>query len=150
MSRRVAGALLWGHVAISFAINCQALCSSIDRFFLLHHSSMTAWDPSKRWLALTFLVSLSSYFVSNAIPFFKDLVALTGALTSIPLTLTLPALLHRKARNLLLLLPGRSCHSSGSYVMFIFSLFFFTIGLIGSLSSINQDWMNQGRPFSCF
>eukprot|EP00526_Cylindrotheca_closterium_P024324 CAMPEP_0113647292 /NCGR_PEP_ID=MMETSP0017_2-20120614/25024_1 /TAXON_ID=2856 /ORGANISM="Cylindrotheca closterium" /LENGTH=154 /DNA_ID=CAMNT_0000559321 /DNA_START=44 /DNA_END=504 /DNA_ORIENTATION=+ /assembly_acc=CAM_ASM_000147 len=31
MSRRIAGLLLWGHVAVSYAINCQALCSSIDR-----------------------------------------------------------------------------------------------------------------------
>jgi hypothetical protein len=39
ISRRVAGFLLWGHVAVSYAINSQALCSSIDRFLVSRHST---------------------------------------------------------------------------------------------------------------
>ena len=150
ISRQVAGLLLWGHVAVSYAINCQALCSSVDRYLVLRYlpNENNSWfgDPGRRWLALTFGVALASYLVSNAIPFFKDLVALIGALTSVPLTLTLPTLLHRKANNLTLL----NCRESlDSYAILIFSLIFFVAGLIGAVSSIDQDWLNHGGAFSC-
>jgi hypothetical protein len=157
ISRRVAGFLLWGHVAVSYAINSQALCSSIDRFLVSRHSTTTSSlmgtpESSKRWLLLTLAVAVSSYLVSNAIPFFKDLVALIGALTGVPLTLTLPVLLHRKANNLRLsmLLGMRNCLScSGSFGLLLFSLAFFVVGLIGAVSSIDLDWLNHGKPFSC-
>lgn len=150
MSRRIAGLLLWGHVAVSYAINCQALCSSIDRA-LVSRFPVASNESTKRWLGLTLTVCVSSYLVANAIPFFKDLVALIGALTSIPLTLTLPALLHQKARNLRLCLPriGNCCPLSGSYPLLLFSLVFFVVGLLGALSSIGQDWLSHGKPFSC-
>lgn len=145
MSRRIAGLLLWGHVAVSYAINCQALCSSIDRAL---DSRFPVQSPSKRWLGLTLIICVSSYVVANAIPFFKDLVALIGALTSIPLTLMLPALLHQKANNFRLWLP-RIGNCSGSYPLLLFSLVFFVVGLLGALSSIDQDWLSHGKPFSC-
>jgi hypothetical protein len=53
-------------------------------------------NPIHRWLCITLVVTISSYLVSNAIPFFKDLVGLIGALTSVPLCLSLPAILYRK------------------------------------------------------
>jgi len=150
MSRRIAGLLLWGHVAVSYAINCQALCSSIDRA-LVSRFPVTSDDSSKRWLGLTLTVCVSSYLVANAIPFFKDLVALIGSLTSIPLTLMLPALLHQKASNLRLWLPriGKCFPLVGSYPLLLYSLAFFIVGLLGALSSIDQDWLSHGKPFSC-
>ena len=72
-----------------------------------------------------------------------------GALTSVPLSLTLPALLHRKAHGVYMFLPGRNCDLSKSYILFLFSLLFLCVGLIGSISSIDEDWMNKGKPFSC-
>jgi hypothetical protein len=70
-SRQIAGFLLWVHVSVSFAINSQALCSSIDRtwfqktkLFSLHSKHAT------RWALLSLLLSVSSYIVANAIPFF--------------------------------------------------------------------------------
>lgn len=152
--RQIAGFLLWGHVAVSYAINCQALCSSIDRYLVLRYptSDARSWIGSsdKRWVILTFGVALSSYLVSNAIPFFKDLVALIGALTSVPLTLTLPTLLHRKANKFPILLPGWKIRESfGSYSLFLYSLIFLVVGMIGAISSIDQDWMNQSGAFAC-
>jgi len=165
--RRVAGVLLWGHVAVSYAINSQALCSSIERTILqnYHHhhqqqqlsprsSSLCSWMGSqreqaqaRRWMVITFAVALSSYLVSNAIPFFKDLVALIGALTSVPLTLTLPAVLHRTFHRMGL---WRPCYlSPGSIGLLVFSLLFLVVGLIGAISSTGEDWRNHGRPFSC-
>mmetsp|Transcript_10543 Transcript_10543/g.25166 ORF Transcript_10543/g.25166 Transcript_10543/m.25166 type:complete len:183 (+) Transcript_10543:314-862(+) len=81
-SRRIAGLLLWFHVAVSYAINSQALCGSLDRFISSSTSKtrrpgvMSAIKPVHRWLVLTLIVTISSYLVANAIPFFKDLVGL--------------------------------------------------------------------------
>jgi Transmembrane amino acid transporter protein len=81
-SRRLAGLLLWFHVAVSYAINSQALCSSLDHMLT---SSSRRWsfiignvNPVQRWFSLTLIVSISSYLVANAIPFFKDLVGLVS------------------------------------------------------------------------
>ncbi|KAG7345355.1 transmembrane amino acid transporter [Nitzschia inconspicua] len=153
-NRRLAGLLLWFHVAVSYAINSQALCASLDQLFVRrsYSSSTPFWSkthPATRWFTLTLAVSLFSYVVSNAIPFFKALVGLIGALTSVPLSLTLPAILHRQALRLSLFLPDWSCASTDSYLLFIYSLFFLVVGLVGAISSIKEDWMKHGRPFSC-
>ena len=144
--RRVAGLLLWMHVAVSYAINSQALCSSVDRLFLnqlpsLHHR------PRRRWLYMTLVVSISSYLVANAVPFFKDLLALIGALTSVPLTLTLPLVLHRRTWQFPIWFP--TLHSLTSYAILVFSLGFLFVGLVGALGSIELDWSQQGTPFAC-
>ena len=75
IGRRVAGLLLWIHVAVSYAINSQAFCSSMDR--VLGHRLRFCGLRSMhrvRWMILTALVAISSFLVANAIPFFKDLV----------------------------------------------------------------------------
>lgn len=143
----MAGFLLWGHVAVSYAINSQALCSSLDRLGLQHVPGLSD-KPKRRWIILTFAMTLFSYLVSNAIPFFKDLVALIGALTSVPLSLTIPLLLHRKAKRLALFCLDK-VESWPSYTSLLYSLVFLVIGLVGSLSSIERDWRLHGRPFSC-
>mmetsp|Transcript_16025 Transcript_16025/g.37137 ORF Transcript_16025/g.37137 Transcript_16025/m.37137 type:complete len:605 (-) Transcript_16025:71-1885(-) len=154
--RRIAGLLLWFHVAVSYAINSQALCASLDNMLLFANTQVPSeswWyfrnKPAARWFCITLVVSLSSYLVSNAIPFFKDLVALIGALTSVPLSLTLPAILYRKARNIAILLPDRFCVSTDSYLLLLYSFAFLAIGLIGALSEIGEDWLSQGKPFAC-
>jgi Transmembrane amino acid transporter protein len=81
------------------------------------------------------------------VPFFKDLVALIGALTSVPLTLLLPVVLHRRLWEMPLCHPTR--HTMASYALMVFSIIYLVMGLTGSLSSIETDWTNQGRPFSC-
>lgn len=73
-SRRIAGLLLWIHVAVSYAINSQAICASLDRQYL-----QTKWPNQpqrRRWMVLTLAMAVSSYMVANAIPFFQDLVSL--------------------------------------------------------------------------
>lgn len=71
--RRFAGLLLWIHVAVSYAINSQALCSSLDR--MMAHSAFGKGALAKRhrirWFILTTCVAVTSYLVANAVPFFK-------------------------------------------------------------------------------
>jgi len=149
IGRKVAGFLLWVHVAVSFAINSQALCSSIDR--LRFHRVMCFGLNHKhrqRWALLTMIVAVTSYFVANAVPFFKDLVALIGALTSVPLTLLLPAIFHRRLTSVPLL-SIISRHDVPSYLLMVFAMVFLVCGIVGSLSSIEIDWSQHGRPFAC-
>jgi len=143
ISRRSAGLLLWIHVAVSYSINSQAICSSLNR-------RLSFWPdrPAEKWMLLTGGMALSSYTIANAIPFFQDLVSLIGALTSVPLTLTLPALLYRYAiQRVSLWRPVVG--SSSSYHLLMYSMVFLIIGLAGALFSIDRDWANQGKPFSC-
>mmetsp|Transcript_301 Transcript_301/g.609 ORF Transcript_301/g.609 Transcript_301/m.609 type:complete len:621 (-) Transcript_301:141-2003(-) len=148
--RRFAGLLLWFHVAVSYAINSQALCASLDHMLPVPTSSgVVRSNAAVRWFGITLVVSLSSYIVSNAVPFFKDLVALIGALASVPLSLMLPAILHRRAKNIALLLPDRYCPSPDSYLLILYSFFFLVIGLAGALFDIDEDWLSKGKPFAC-
>jgi hypothetical protein len=68
--RRFAGALLWIHVAVSYAINSQAFCSSVERV-VGHKLGRRLFGPRLRWTVLTGMVALASYVVANSIPFFK-------------------------------------------------------------------------------
>lgn len=70
MQRRIGGALLWIHVAVSYAINSQAFCSSVERV-AGHHLGQLLSGPRLRWTALTGCVAVASYVVANSIPFFK-------------------------------------------------------------------------------
>jgi len=96
---------------------------------------------------MTLVLIISSYLVANAVPFFKDLLALIGALTSVPLSLSLPIILHRRVWNMPIWWPTR--HSLASYCILVFSLVFLAMGLVGTLFSIETDWANQGAPFEC-
>ena len=87
VNRRLAGLLLWIHVVVSYAINSQAICASMDRIFFYQWGPVRRFKDHHRWMILTGIMSISAFFVANAIPFFKDLVAFIGAITSVPLTL---------------------------------------------------------------
>ena len=129
-------------MAVSVAINSQALCSSLDRL-KFHRVSIFGLDQEHtlRWATLTLLVGITAYFIANAVPFFKDLVALIGALTSVPLTLLLPGIYHRKAQGLpLFCLDSGSIGDITSLSLIIFSCIFLICGVIGSISSIQADW----------
>ena len=70
IQRRIGGLLLWIHVAVSYAINSQAFCSSVERV-AGHHLGQLLAAPRLRWTALTGCVAVASYIVANSIPFFK-------------------------------------------------------------------------------
>ena len=100
-----------------------------------------------RWMILTGLMATTAFTVANAIPFFKDLVALIGALTSVPLTLLLPAIFWRKHLRVPVWLPTRT--SLCSYGLLLFAALFTVAATAGALYSIRQDCRSHGPPFSC-
>ena len=106
-------------------------------------------SDGRRWMILTGVMATSAFVVANAIPFFKDLVALIGALTSVPLTLLLPALFHRQV----LQVPIIWCPTMKtltSYSLLVFAVIFMIAALVGSIASIGLDWeQRQGGFFAC-
>ncbi|GMI04396.1 hypothetical protein TrRE_jg13266 [Triparma retinervis] len=78
LSSRLASFSLFIHVAISFSINSQALVRR-----LVENCNIS-------WLQCTTIISVSTLITTLLVPSFASLTSLIGALTSIPLTLTLP------------------------------------------------------------
>jgi hypothetical protein len=146
-NRRVAGLLLWAHVMVSYAINSQAICASLERLVSPRLPWLYGRSPATRWTILTGSMAVAAYTVANAIPFFDDLVALIGAMTSVPLTLLLPVLFWRKQWSYPLWRP--SADSLTSYALLAFAVVFMLTATLGSLYSIDRDWQTHGPPFSC-
>ena len=139
--RRVAGFLLWVHVVVCYAINSQALCASIDRLFLYQWEPIHHWSDARRWMVLTGIVALTAFIVANAIPFFKDLVAVIGALTGVPLSLLLPAIYHRRSQRFPIWWP--KWESIGSFSLVAYSTMFMLTATIGWIYSIMSDWKHH-------
>jgi hypothetical protein len=148
LSRRFAGFFLWIHVVVSYAINSQAICASMDRIFFYQWQPIQSWSDDRRWMLLTGIMTATAFFVANAIPFFKDLVAFIGSLTSVPLTLLLPAVYHRRVQGVPIWWPTTG--SLTSYALLVFSSVFMVTATIGSVYSILSDWQHHhGGFFSC-
>ena len=81
--RAIAGVALVIHVGVSYMINAQAIVS------LIRASTKT----ELKWAYVSLPVCVSVFVFIQAVPFFQDLTALIGSLTSIPLTILLPILL---------------------------------------------------------
>lgn len=150
LQRRIAGFFLWVHVVVSYAINSQAICASMDRVFFYQWQSLQGWSDDKRWMLLTGLMAATAFFVANAIPFFKDLVAFIGSLTSVPLTLLLPAVFYRRVQSVSIWWPTCTLKSIASYSLLVFSAIFMVTATLGSVYSILSDWEHHlGGFFSC-
>ena len=155
--RQAAGFFLWVHVAVSYAINSQAICASMDRNFFGRWGPVRLWTGERRWTALTAIVASTAFFIANAVPFFKDLVAFCGALTSVPLTLLLPAIFYRRAIENVPVWCHRINLKSwdvsegwASYFLLVFSSILMVVATLGSVYSILSDWKHHsGGFFSC-
>jgi len=81
--RQLAGSLLFAHIAVSYTLNLQALASTAIRI-----------TDKVSWPVATALATVCCWFIANAVPQFATLASLTGALTSAPLNLAIPAYLY--------------------------------------------------------
>ena len=113
-------------------------------------------DGSLEQLALApypLAVTALAWLEANAIPFFDDLLALIGALTSAPLTLLLPALFYRRAcarqpAAALERAPAGLVRWGARALVGVASLLM-VFGTAGALVDIARHWRHYGRPFDC-
>ena len=54
---------MWGHVVVSFAINSQAICASMDRIFFhkVEFMNIGHLEDHQRWMILTAIVRFSDF-----------------------------------------------------------------------------------------
>jgi hypothetical protein len=66
VNRQIAGFLLWAHVVVSFAINSQAICASMDRIFFhkVEFMNIGHLKDHQRWMILTGIVSTTYGFLN--------------------------------------------------------------------------------------
>lgn len=137
----VAGLLLFAHVAVSYAINLQALAKSIERAFFAGSNA-----PPRRWFCLTVTITCTAWLVANAVPFFADLVSLVGALASAPLAFAIPAALFAVS-------PAAKVYSNRAsiepHLHGVLTLLIQVAGTAGSVASIAHHWEHHHSAFEC-
>ncbi|KAJ8612204.1 hypothetical protein CTAYLR_010129 [Chrysophaeum taylorii] len=134
--RRPAGACLFAHVSVSYAINLQPLAKTLQ-------SHLGLEDSNRRWLALTSAITASAWFVANAVPFFPDLVSLIGAFASAPLNFAIPALLYKHAR------PKEEHRRREANFHIALTILIVLAGTAGAIVDIVDNWEHHPPPFDC-
>jgi len=146
VAARFAGLFLFGHVAVSYAINQQAFAATV---------LARIYGPTKttrtRWLAATATLTAISWAIANAVPFFDDLVSLIGALTSTPLSFAIPAALYQLAvrRHRHTKATGLVSRHHSYRLLLLFSIAVLVVGTAGAIASIVNHWKHVKRPFHC-
>lgn len=131
---RVAAALLYCHVAVSYAINQNVLARTLERYLGYTLSR-------KGWALLTAVLTLSSLLIAVLIPVFSDLVAVIGALTSGPLGFALPALLFDLATRD----SDVKRRRNGVVGLVVFTVVLTLVGTTGAIIRTVRDWEAQEK-----
>lgn len=131
---RVAAALLYCHVAVSYAINQNVLARTLERYLGYTLSR-------KGWALLTAVLTLSSLLIAVLIPVFSDLVAVIGALTSGPLGFALPALLFDLATRD----SDVKRRRKGVVGLVVFTVVLTLVGTTGAIIRTVGDWEAQEK-----
>ena len=131
---RVAAALLYCHVAVSYAINQNVLTRTLERH-LTHTLSR------KGWALMTAALTLSSLLIAILVPIFSDLVAVIGALTSGPLGFAMPALLFDLATRD----SDVKRRRKGVVSLVLFTVVLTISGTTGAIVRTVKDWEAQER-----
>ncbi|PWN26708.1 hypothetical protein BDZ90DRAFT_190287 [Jaminaea rosea] len=172
---RSAGTLI---AQIAYGIALPALVFST--FFQAHFSAKYAFVRCLRgtkhlqsntavhwitWLAMMGLVLVVGFIIATVVPFFGDLISLSGALLGSTFTLTLPGalMIYEKSKDydgfkgyLAALRPGngplrRTIYCWAAALTFIGGLFVTVGGVYATIDSIIQSYANGtvGSAFSC-
>ena len=131
---RVAAALLYCHVAVSYAINQNVLARTLERY--LGHTL-----SRKGWALMTAALTLSSLLIAILVPVFSDLVAVIGALTSGPLGFAMPALLFDLATRD----SDVKRRRKGVVALVLFTVVLTISGTTGAIFRTVKDWEAQER-----
>jgi len=131
---RVAAALLYCHVAVSYAINQNVLARTLER-------ALGDTVSRKGWALMTAALTLSSLLIAILVPVFSDLVSVIGALTSGPLGFAMPALLFDLATRD----SDVKRRRKGVVALVLFTVVLTIAGTTGAIVRTVKDWEAQER-----
>ena len=128
---RVVNGLLAVHVMVAYVIEGNVLARGLIRTLRWDSaaSGLTASDR-RYWFAVTTAIVVGAFVLSNAVPFFSDLMGLMGAMCSILLTYTIPIGAAR------VLLPMSELERKLTSVAIPFSIIVAVFGTISSIAAI--------------
>ena len=131
---RVAAALLYCHVAVSYAINQNVLARTLER-------ALGDTVSRKGWALMTAALTLSSLLIAILVPVFSYLVSVIGALTSGPLGFAVPALLFDLATRE----SDVKRRRKGVISLVLFTVILTIAGTTGAITRTVKDWEAQER-----
>ncbi|QDZ17624.1 transmembrane amino acid transporter [Chloropicon primus] len=136
------------HVFVSFCLNSQLLTRAIQVRLFPSNVSANNKKEALQWLCISTCTVLSSWLVSNAIPFFSDMEAIISSLCVGPTTFGFPALFYllacRRNGKVVPLWERALC-----YCMILIAIFFVTVGTGVDIYTIIENAGTYGRPFTC-
>ena len=144
LGSRVASFCLFVHVGISFSINSMALCRGLIDSFDGFGSASPASGSSKSWWIISAIVAVTVLAIVAVVPFFASLTSLIGALTTIPLTLTLPIIFGAAAKSGGAFLCKNAVTGGRGSFDFFFVLICTSLTVMGTVSSVWKIMADHG------
>mmetsp|Transcript_22160 Transcript_22160/g.71783 ORF Transcript_22160/g.71783 Transcript_22160/m.71783 type:complete len:471 (-) Transcript_22160:125-1537(-) len=150
-TRRVAGAAMFVHIALSYVITNQILGRHLH--LAIRPQSANDWGVSGSlvWLAISGAALTACFVISEAVPFFENLSGIIGALLSAPIFFFFPAFftlaLKRKHPELEWDFPGES---AVLHAIMALATAIFAFGLAGEVTQVVANFGEENTaPFAC-
>lgn len=161
-AKRAAGTLLFLHVCVSYALAQQIIGRAIHVRWRPDDVDTGSARERRQWLAISLLLLGVSFLVANGVPFFSQLLGIVAALSTVPLTFAIPALMVLRAAAFLPPLPPTVGPTGAGkpqfrvqwyerpvlYGFVVLSAFLF-VGMVGNTVQLVHSWKHIGRPFAC-
>jgi amino acid permease len=161
---RVVNTVLFVHVAIGYTIYMTVLVEAVLRLFRRTWNSIRNVKPQKavrgsgpthrstvhpfEWFLMSGLLVSATYALESSIPFFTQLVSLSGALTATPIMTILPALCGLRVLPEKVLVQGVRWQC---YIAVLCGSLLTFLGVLGSLLDIVEAYSDEsiGVPWAC-
>ncbi len=132
------------HVLVAYIMNSIPLTAMLKRRYM--QGDKTPWY---KHFALSWMLLLGAWLLTNLIPFFSDLVSIIGALCGSPIMLGLPPLFfYYSVKQRGQQMSWADYLICGFLFWFVFP-FTLTSGLAAAFKSLIKNWEENGPPFTC-
>mmetsp|Transcript_21518 Transcript_21518/g.43205 ORF Transcript_21518/g.43205 Transcript_21518/m.43205 type:complete len:439 (-) Transcript_21518:63-1379(-) len=142
--KTVVNLLVAYHVLVAYIINNVPLVAMLKRRYM-----SGADTPLQKHFGLSMVLLLSSYLMTNLIPFFEDMVSIIGAMCGAPLMLGLPPMFYYYSLRERGLKMGTFDRVICSLLFFVIFPFTFASGMVAAFKSLVDNWRENGPPFTC-
>mmetsp|Transcript_5915 Transcript_5915/g.14023 ORF Transcript_5915/g.14023 Transcript_5915/m.14023 type:complete len:479 (+) Transcript_5915:93-1529(+) len=156
LAKRIAGALVILHIAVSYVICCQPLHDWLHSKIFPQTYHEESRLGTMHWFLITTGYLVFGFVVGNLIPFFADVQALIGSLFGAPTIFGWPSIFfvmmyRQKASSWLeaISLMGYGHAFVCGMFLFICTPLFCILGTTGAVQAIIEDSKQAMSPFQC-